>query len=440
MKREVPMAFSVQKFSVVKSTDNNVFKALLEGAIEHGLPAVRLDVVPATGTTSMLNITNGEYDLETTPIFRDVLELDSTVVTRFSLMLITNGWVHYRRMNDKPVDDLEFQFDNWQTPPNVGEIVVIKFINFLKKKLVAVDTVEYTASILSDEIQSHYQHREAELEKLIALSENVTIQVSNYRDKLQEDYAKHREDLHEEIKQDKELLKSEFSAKEQALQEREAALQIRLDEIDDRENRHVRRALRDKFVESLKERQTTFKLTSGTRNLRWPIHLAAGITIILLALANWKTFALFEQLDQFSGYQLGLLVAKQATLGLAFGSTVVFYLRWCNLWFQQHATEEFRHKRLELDIDRASWVVEVALEWKHETGETLPPDLLDRLSVELFSSHECKASESLHPADQIATAILGNSAQATIKVGDNEVVIDKKGLKALLKGFKPIEG
>ena len=59
-------------------------------------------------------------------------------------------------------------------------------------------------------------------------------------------------------------------------------------------------------------------------------------------------------------------------IGFAFAA--VFYIRWNDQWLRQHADEEFRMRQLELDIDRASWITELALELgqeKHEMSTAL---------------------------------------------------------------------
>jgi hypothetical protein len=125
------------------------------------------------------------------------------------------------------------------------------------------------------------------------------------------------------------------------------------------------------------------------------------------------------------------LAIKQIALGLAFASTGVFFIRWNNKWFEKHSTEEFRLKRLEIDIDRASWLVEMAFEWKTEKGTDIPIELINKLGENLFK--EDKVEESpLHPSDQLASAILGAASSVSVKVpGGTEVKLDRKGLNKL---------
>ena len=98
-------------------------------------------------------------------------------------------------------------------------------------------------------------------------------------------------------------------------------------------------------------------------------------------------------------------IAKLIRFGLsatAFVGTMIFYIRWCDNWFRQHADEEFLLKRLLLDIDRASWIVEMSLEWAEEKGTEIPEELIDRLSNNLFSGKN-DISQPTHPSETFET-------------------------------------
>jgi hypothetical protein len=107
---------------------------------------------------------------------------------------------------------------------------------------------------------------------------------------------------------------------------------------------------------------------------------------------------------------LHLLRVPAGVIGFAFAS--VFYIRWNDQWFRQHADEEFRMRQLELDIDRASWITELALELRDEKGE-LTAALLDRLSAGLFTSRSSEAVK--HPTQDLLAALLGESSLLRIK-------------------------
>jgi hypothetical protein len=128
-----------------------------------------------------------------------------------------------------------------------------------------------------------------------------------------------------------------------------------------------------------------------------------------------------------------LLVAavKQFTFTALFVSTAYFFIRWNNHWFQRHANEEFRLKRMELDIDRASWFVEMAFEWKDEKGEAIPLEIIERLTQGLFASEG--TDRPVEPVDSLAQALLG-AARFKIKLADGtEAEYDRKGIEKLLR-------
>jgi hypothetical protein len=85
---------------------------------------------------------------------------------------------------------------------------------------------------------------------------------------------------------------------------------------------------------------------------------------------------------------------------------------------------------MELDIDRASWVAEMALEWSREEGGVIPDALIERLSQNLFVDDKVERS-SLSAIEALAAALVKNSASARLKLGDAELTLDHKGLKRL---------
>ncbi|MBA2434065.1 MAG: hypothetical protein H0V54_03085 [Chthoniobacterales bacterium] len=120
-----------------------------------------------------------------------------------------------------------------------------------------------------------------------------------------------------------------------------------------------------------------------------------------------------------------------STAGLI--ATIVFYIRWNDRWFRSHADEEFRLKRLDLDVDRASWVVEMALEWKDEEGKQIPSGLLDRLTTNLFKIDD-PGEQVRHPTEDLASALLGASSALKLQIpGVGEASLNRKGIREFQK-------
>lgn len=104
-----------------------------------------------------------------------------------------------------------------------------------------------------------------------------------------------------------------------------------------------------------------------------------------------------------------------------------------NRWFEQHAAAEFLLKQFELDIDRASWVVETAMEWRRDQKSEIPGTLLEGISRNLFAEAGGASTEKHTAADDLASALVGNASQLKLKLGANEVSFDRKGLAGLGK-------
>lgn len=90
-------------------------------------------------------------------------------------------------------------------------------------------------------------------------------------------------------------------------------------------------------------------------------------------------------------------------------------------------------KQFELDIDRANWVVETALEWKEKQDRSIPDALLGSISRNLFTKTERDEDADMHPADYLASAILGRASNVNLKVPGGEISLTGKDFKKLQK-------
>lgn len=252
--------------------------------------------------------------------------------------------------------------------------------------------------------------------------------------------AERRIEMDRELQVEREKMRSDQQAREaeaeRRLREREIVLVNRENaladlqkEVDDRRATHARRALRKDLLEKLRESSKSFKLSDATARKRLPAHLAFGALALFSVGSIWTTFA--NALDGASVAATVRFVASAITLVF----TAIFYIRWNDAWASRHASEETRLRKMELDVDRASWVVEVLLEWKEEKdGAPLPSELMQSLVEGLFRSSDRSAPDRLrHPAEDLATALISSATKAELSVGGQKLYIDKKGLNSLSK-------
>lgn len=331
--------------------------------------------------------------------------------------------------------------------PGAGKLETIQWANLERvaaadRKLAIIRRIRKTfkvfdgasiAAHLGPELARFYEIREATLGRLESTLTSVIEQVARYTSETEARYTERekareqrleeqRAKLHEEHAARQRALEQELEASQAALETRATALDQRAAELDDRDNTHARRQLRQDVKGELARRSSAFTLSAGTSDKRWPVKLlcfmlmafsAVGLCAVIF---GWTTNA-SEWVN----------AVRQLFFAGTFSATAVFYLRWENQWFQQHANEEFRLKRLDLDIDRASWVVETTLEYKHENRE-IPPELLKDLSRNLFAE-PLSMGTVRHPVESLGDALLGASSQVRMKMGDAQVELDRKGMK-----------
>ena len=88
---------------------------------------------------------------------------------------------------------------------------------------------------------------------------------------------------------------------------------------------------------------------------------------------------------------------------------------------------------MELDVDRASWVVEMAHEWKDEKGTELPESLIECLYRNLFSN-EPETETVKHPNEDLASALLEATSGLTLNIpGIGEAVLNRRAVRQFKK-------
>lgn len=276
--------------------------------------------------------------------------------------------------------------------------------------------------VLGSELADFYSSREGALARLESLAEDLISQTHEYRQTLDEKAEKERLRLREEFDKEKKELLNEIKEKEALIEKRES-------ELDDRSNTHARRKLREDLKNILKQRNTSFNLTSETQKKRKPIHILFSVLILVLLGVTFYNVYLSSSDPTY-------WINIKTSIGiLSLAGAIGFYIKWADNWARQHADEEFKLRQLELDVDRASWLVEMALEWKEERGTEIPKELVDRLSRGLFVKGSTKG-DLQHPAQNLASSLLGASAALKIDVpGLGQLQLDRKGLNRFQKAI-----
>ena len=219
----------------------------------------------------------------------------------------------------------------------------------------------------------------------------------------------------------------EYKKKNAVLTEREQDLTKLRQELDDHSARHARREQSRALQQKISDRSKKFTLTPDTRRKRRPVHV---IFVGLLSLAAGSiALSLLSPATATEGASLWLELGRLPLGVLGFVLTAIFYIRWNDQWFRQHAEQEFRLQQLALDVDRAGYATEMLLEWQEDKGSEMPAMMVDRLTTGLFTD-QTKVERVRHPSEDTITALLKAASNVRVDVpGIGEVSLTGRQIR-----------
>lgn len=392
---------------------------------------------------------NGENGLPEK--WRMLAELDGSMLRSYSYRKAALTISFYRGGREplkSPVFDeitLTYQ-ENIRGIPDAERLSIASFVN---ERFKVFDPERAAGGSNTPESKHMEAIHESTLSRLEQVAGQVLVQTTEANARLQETYLEKQDELKREHERAKHELLQEHAdrlaildAKEQELKERQAT-------IDNSDNTHARRETRNRMLQDVKERILDFGVSKRTERKRFEV--IAGFLILFtvlglllawsiaeasalhdlraqalkapLAVSAGKPAIAAESTDKFDLY---LVWARISVLTVGLVLSLLYYIRWQNRWADQHATAEFQLQQFYIDVNRANWVVESGLEWHKETGTTIPDGIMESLTKNLFRYAD-ELPPALHPADELASALLGSASKLKLKAGDSELEFDKPG-------------
>lgn len=447
---------SNQRIKIPRSPDRtiiNLFKTLNECHDAQPFNIITLGSVTTTGIDH-LNAKNNEVLQLITEQNSYLIDQCSTSIKCLSISYHRGG--NYTPDKKSPIFD-EITINETSGQPKPPPKAIIEIITTINKQLIPFESdITIPNSKLEAEKQLLAIHQ-ATLEKLEHLNEDLIRKSSEFRTNLEKKYEEKSEALNNETAKKERLLETEYSQKESALAEKEEKLNQRLSEIDDRDNTHARRQIRDKMLSDVKERISAFGLSETTEKKRLPV--LSGIIALTLALATllYLTTVEIHSANEQNSSHLELarnalsqknndtikettasisttdlskidiywLWARFSILSFGLAGTILYYIKWQNKWAEQHANTELQLQQFYIDVNRANWVIESCLEWRKETDSPIPKELISSITSNLFKSQQTESEQVIHPADELASALMGSASKLRLKLGDHEMEFDK---------------
>jgi hypothetical protein len=426
----------MSNFRIPRWNDRQVIEILQKLASEVTIQKPELHFVAFEGQ-------GGTYisfdQISTNKILNEFLPQDTALTKSFGLYGQVSGqkrpFVVVTRDRPNLFDSLQFHYQ-----PEFDQTQSAKLMALAKKEFKEIQVDTALSALGPNELQSYFEAREATLSRLEVMSRDLVYGAHERQKELDQQYQKRFEELGAKLASDRGALRIEFEKKEAVVAEREKAIKDKEAEFETRESKYLRRQLRKDMLDKLRRLGEKFSLTTGTKRLRWPIHVFVAIILIFCGSMTILNFQQAVSLLNAAGqdwsrlhwWQFALLGFKQIGFAAAFLAAAWYYVKWNDDWFRKHADAEFMFTQMELDINRASWVVEMALEWKTEKGEALPRELLEPLSRNLFQYTGASRDVTETPAN-LASMILGAAYSAKIQTPTGELQFDKKSLSKVAK-------
>lgn len=426
-----------------------------------------------TVTVGALAFTNiGGVSLKTEPTgdWKALLDQDSYLIDTMAVSF-KGLTIQYARGGQFPPEQKSPIYDEiiltWNNPnppqdalQNSEKIAIVALINKRLNPFELGRTAE--SGLLSKEQNQLLAIHNSTLERLEQLNEALIRESTEFRERLDQRFGEKVAAVESEYAQNKQRLDAEVEARVAEVDERQRQLEGKLKEIDDRDNTHARREIRDRMLEDVKQRISQFGVSKITERKRMPVlYGMLALMIVFLMLLGWTGYEI-RSIDQQYYSQLEAMrnissagvdklkaaglspdaIAKASAvdldrrdvwwlwgrftaLSLGLVGTILYYIKWQNRWAEQHVASEFHLQQFYIDVNRANWIVESCLEWRKAANSDIPNELLKSIAGNLFANSQGEPEKVIHPADELASALLGTASKLRLKIGENELDFDK---------------
>ena len=366
------------------------------------------------------------HGIQKEPLVQHVNEAGGASWTSASLTLNQlNMQVSLDRDQEVNSDRISVSYNN----QNPDLVEVSRALVAVQRQFRPLDRAAAIERALGPEMAEFYRRREEGLARLEELAKRIVKETHDYRMQLDTEAAGHKQALTTEFDEKAKALDAQHEQRAAKLATREQEIEERRRELDDRSARHARRQQSRELQEKLSGRSKKFELTSETQQKRLPIHM---IFVLLLAMSGGLIgHSLLFPATASEGVGLWVGFVRLPLGALGFALTSIFYIRWNDQWFRQHANQEFRFQQLALDVDRAGYVVEMLMEWQEDKGSEMPAVIVDRLTTGLFTD-QTSEERVRHPTEDVTSALLKASTGVRLDVpGLGEATVSGRGLRKL---------
>ena len=320
-------------------------------------------------------------------------------------------------------DEIKIRF---QRDP-VNPVGVSHPLTAIQRQFAPVNRAAAIEKALGPEMAEFYRRREEGLARLENLTQKLIVETHEYRIHLDSDVVEHKRLITASFDDNQQALEARYKERTAAVESREQDLDKLRKDLDDRSARHARREQSRALQQKISDRSERFTLTKATQRKRWPVHVIFALLIGVSGGLVGESL-LFPETG-LEGIALWLELGRVPLGALGFALTAIFYIRWNDQWFRQHADQEFKLQQLALDVDRAGYAAEMLLEWQEDKDGQMPAVMVDRLTAGLFVD-PTTAGRVRYPTEDVTSALLKASSNVRVDVpGVGEITLSGRQLR-----------
>lgn len=427
-------------FPVIPATDRDYWEAFQLAVAESGETFGKAELRYAFGGEIKIN---SAAEIEKNAALQDSLAAQGQIFKQLLMYCGSNRHVAIHREPNTSFDKVSIR------PPNGNDTDFnsqAKFVAAVQKHF--IKSGANTHPYLTGDHEKFFHVQEAAIDKLSKAIAHAGYELEQSRNRLNAEFEeREKKQQKRHLDRDAEFEKR-IAEREKQLDDRNAkaleeiakqrsAVEAQRQELDDRNATHARRQHQadiDKIFESLGKE---FGVTKGTTDKGY---FVLGVTIAAIILSSVVAgIFLYNAFDvpEGDGYLPVVKLVGNSIKAVVFTavtiSLIVFLIRWLNDWFKKHADEEFRLKRLRLDLKRAIWFVETAREWTTtKDGAPMPAEIVNRLLTGLFE-YQAQNDPNIEPKDALASMLMGGS-KTRLNFPGGSVEYDRGDMKNLNAG------
>jgi hypothetical protein len=257
------------------------------------------------------------------------------------------------------------------------------------------------------------------------LTSLITEIASRYDERLAE-LERRRQQLEDEQATKIECIDAEYQKRKEELEREREQLSREKKALDDRDNVHVRRELREKITRNLKERLKEPLVSRANTGVRYAVVTICGFaSIALFALAFFTQQQFGTTSDSIEKWSI---VIKAILSGAGGAGFLIYAISWLRRVYLDDVQLERSLERYALDIDRASWAIETLIEMSKIEGAQVPSAWVQGVCNDLFSS---SASKEDTTGLQALAALMDVAAGAEVGTEGTKLTLNRRGARKL---------